>query len=129
MRVLGSALALFLFMGTIGSKSVQAESALEMSSYCKLVAEAQHTGTQIILMPTTYETGRCWGAFAAIQSSFNIGYEATEPFFEACLPEQSSRQQLVLVFVRYVDENPQSAHEDFFLIAIDAFQDAFPCPE
>jgi hypothetical protein len=46
---------------------------------------------------------------------------------DVCLPPDSTRKQLVLVFAKYVDEHPETAQRDFVEIAWIAFNRAFPC--
>ena len=70
----------------------------------------------------------CWGAFASIQEVLNWADTDTErQYLAVCLPPQSQRRQLVLIFVRYVDEHPAEGHRDFFFIAWTALREAFPC--
>ena len=128
MRRIASVIPLVLLIGAglIGLKSAQAESALEMASLCRPVAKSKMDADSIVWMPRTYESGMCWGAFAAIQTAFNIGDEG-QLYLRVCLPENSTRLQLIRVFLRYVDEHPESEHEDFVIIGILAFREAFPC--
>ncbi len=65
---LGVLLVLFIEAGLIGLKTAQAESALEMASLCRPVAKSDAE----VYMPLTFETGRCWGAFAAIGEAFDL---------------------------------------------------------
>ena len=104
-----------------------AETALEMQSWCRPVANAQIRENGDILMPSNQETGFCWGAFAGIQD-FVIwrNYDGTQ-ILKLCVPFGATRLQLVKTFEKYVDDNPNIAHEPFTLVAVKAFVAAFPC--
>jgi len=123
MRAFGLLLAL-----TLWALPAQAESALEMASFCRPVAKsAPDSGGFMYQVPPTFEAGRCWGAFSAIQAALVIGDEE-RPYLRDCpLPGNSSRLQLIRVFLRYIDQHPESYDENFVLVALSAFDDAFPC--
>ena len=120
---LGVLLVLFIEAGLIGLKSAQAESALQMASLCRPVAKSEVTADGVVLMPSTFAAGQCWGAFAAVQTAFHLRDRSVG----VCLPKESTRLQLIRVFLQYVDQHPESSHEDFVWISILAFDEAFPC--
>ena len=54
-----------------------------------------------------------------------------ENFFlvlNSCVPMQATRNQLILVFLKFVDNNPQYLHEPLINNLGYAFQNAFQCP-
>ena len=44
-----------------------------------------------------------------------------------CRPDKVENAQLVRVVLKYIRENPEDAHQDTMLVAMWAFQKAFPC--
>jgi hypothetical protein len=99
----------------------------EMVSACRSIVRAEIKGDHIVL-PTTFETGTCWGAFAAIQRA--IRYADQEgTFFAVCAPANSRLTQLITIFVTYAEKNPQRLHEEFFDVGIDSLREAFPCEQ
>lgn len=46
-----------------------------------------------------------------------------------CMPEGSSNQQHAMVIRKYLEENPKELHKPIYLIAFDAFIEAYPCEE
>ena len=106
--------------------SASAESASEMLSACRPIAQAPGSRERIALQET-FESGLCWGAFATIQKIARYADEKGRLFFRVCAPASSRRTQLIAVFVRYAADNPQRLHEDYFRIALDSLQEAFPC--
>jgi Rap1a immunity proteins len=44
-----------------------------------------------------------------------------------CRPEGVETGQLVKIVLKYIRENPEDAHHDTMMIALWAFQKAFPC--
>jgi len=46
-----------------------------------------------------------------------------------CRPATTETAQLVKIVLKYIRENPEEAHQDTMLVAMWAFQKAFPCPK
>jgi len=101
------------------------ETTERMVSACKGVVEATQLGDKTIKLPQDFDTGLCWGAFAALQYAINIYTQ--EMMFGVCAPEKSTRSQLIAIFVEYAKKHPERYHEDSFLVAINALHDVFPC--
>ena len=102
--------------------------ALEMASYCKPVAEAQQIGDGKVYLDSTWETGRCWGFFGALQQATGLWERGAEAaILSICAPPESSLVQMVLIFRRYVEVNPSVGHKEAFFVAMDALRAAFPC--
>lgn len=100
-----------------------AESTGEMLSSCRELADAKVTGDKIT-MRRDYSTGLCWGAFGSLRAAVRA-----RSFFRICAPANSTRSQLIAVFVEYAKRSPQRLHEDFLDVALEALRGAFPCPE
>jgi len=103
-----------------------AESMEEMLTSCKLLAEAKVEGGEVSF-PRDYPSGMCWGAFSTLQRVIVMVDNNMRPYFHVCAPKNSTRSQLIAVFVEYSRRNPQRLHEDFFIVAIEALSGAFPC--
>ena len=112
----------------LGVGPVHAETAAEMGSACRSVVSARLQGDHLAF-PHTFDTGRCWGAFAIIQevARFADRQGSSSRFFLVCPPLEGTRHQLVAVFVEYANRNPQRTHLDFFDIAMESLRIAFPC--
>ena len=103
------------------------ETAEEMRSSCGKVVEASVTEGKVAL-PTDFESGRCWGAFASIQRAI-AARSAGAHILRVCAPENSTRTQLIAIFIDFVKLNPKLMSEDFFITAVDSLRQAFPCPK
>jgi hypothetical protein len=106
-----------------------AESAEVMLSACREVASAR-VSENTAEIPEDFDSGMCWGAFAATQKAIVItnSRNASEgPVLGVCAPSESNRTQLIAVFIEYARTHPERLHEDFFLVALDALRKAFPC--
>jgi len=104
-----------------------AESAEEMLSACRKLADAPVSGDQVRL-PSDFDSGLCWGAFASIQSAIKLQYtDDTAPILRVCAPPSSRRTQLLAIFAQYARNHPERLHEDFFKVAWFALRDAFSC--
>jgi Rap1a immunity proteins len=47
--------------------------------------------------------------------------------FRFCLPEKSTNDQILKVFVKYLDDHPEELHKPAALLLIQAMVKAFPC--
>ncbi len=104
-----------------------AESAEEMLSSCKQLAEAKITEGQVSI-PQDFESGRCWGAFGALQrATVQVIAPDRQPVLRVCAPSATTRTQHIVIFVNYAKRNPGSLNEDFFAVAWRALRETFPC--
>ena len=120
--------AFVLFL--IWASPAGAESTEEMLSACRKVAVAEIIDGGKVGVPTDFDSGSCWGAFAALQKIVNLVDSravTTMPIFHICSPPNSTRTQLVSIFVEYARRHPERLHEDFVFVAFDALRSAFPC--
>jgi hypothetical protein len=105
----------------------RAESAEEMLSSCKPMMNAKVQG-ETVGFQHNFETGLCWGAFGALQRLSRLADSNMKPLLPiGCAPENSTRTQLIAIFVDYVRKNPQRLNEDFPIVAMAAISTAFPC--
>ena len=127
---------LWLFILVIGQNS-HAESTQEMLSHCKSMAENTGViaGDEILIKPNNFQSGQCWGSFAVIQNLIMVVYydgkkpvyEGNKPFYGVCVPPESTRLQLINIFVAYAKNKPKIHHQDFLSTAFESLRDSFPC--
>jgi hypothetical protein len=104
-----------------------AESAEEMLSSCKQLAEAR-VSEGLVNLPRDFESGRCWGAFGVFQRAAAQTIEPDDqPVLRVCAPPNSTRTQYIVIFVNYAKQHSESLNEDFFTVAWRALRKAFPC--
>ena len=120
-----------LFLGILlifCSSSAFAETAQEMLVACRPIARANISGGKgEATGPDTFTAGECWGAFTVIQNVIERVDDRMLLIYNVCAPAESTRIQLIAMFVDYAEKNPQRLKEDFFDVFIDATQKAFPC--
>jgi hypothetical protein len=115
---------LFVWLPTAHSQTAE-----EMVSKCRPLAEARVSDEQI-QVPHTFDAGICWGAFATFQTMITIVADESKPIvpiFHVCAPEDSTRSQLIKIFMNYADRHPEQYNKDYFFVALAASKEAFPC--
>jgi hypothetical protein len=102
-------------------------SADQLASNCRWVREAPIRGDEIRI-PEDFESGNCWGYFAAIQelSRFALN-DSEERALLICPPPEARLGQIIRVFLNYVDRNPHKGHLPSSQVALEAMWEAFPC--
>ncbi len=104
-----------------------AQSAQQMLSACRPIALGEVT-SEGVKFPRTFETGQCWGMFAMLQADVVKIDDRNRRILGACAPAESTRSQLIQIFVKYAESNPERLHEDGTSIALESLQRAFVCP-
>jgi hypothetical protein len=105
-----------------------AETTEEMVSSCRAISAAKVVGEQVSL-PHDFASGVCWGAFASIQTVVTIAdQKSMKPFFDVCAPAESTRTQLIQIFLVYAQAHPEEYQKDYFAVALTSMHKAFPCP-
>ena len=121
-------LAIFFVVLSAGN-AANSQSALQVRDDCREIAQ----DTRIlpngkITVPTTFQAGFCWGAFAAFQGMSRVTFAGAEkPALRICIPPEATRKQLIEVFYNYALANPTMLHEDWELLAFRSLKQAFPC--
>ena len=82
----------------------------------------------MIYVPQSPTAQFCWGGFAAIQQLTVLTDEHGRRLLEACVPAESTRLELIKVFLRYTDDHPEQARFPFAQVAVMALGRAYPCP-
>ena len=103
----------------------RAESTEEMVSACHDISIAHISGDQAAF-PSDFDSGKCWGAFMVLQSTLRLVVKDTLAL-GVCAPNDSTRTQLVVIFVDYAKRHPERYSDDFVRVAVDALKEAFPC--
>ena len=102
------------------------ETAERMTAACKDVASGARPDGGVNV-PTTYEAGVCWGAFLTLQRVIGATDTRGKPLFSVCAPENSTRTQLMTIFLRYTENHPEHLNKPFVDTAIASLRQAFPC--
>jgi hypothetical protein len=66
----------------------------------------------------------CSGALHALAG---VGQYLSPPEWQSCAPPTSDARQQARVVVNYIEARPQRMHEDFRVLALEAFHNAWPC--
>jgi len=90
---------------------------------------------EVLIKPNNFQSGFCWGSFAVIQKLIKAVYydrkkpvyEGKIPFYGVCAPTDSTRSQLIHIFVAYAKNKPKIYHQDFLSTAFKSLRDSFPC--
>jgi hypothetical protein len=99
-----------------------------MLSSCRPIAQAKISDGKIDL-PTDFDSGVCWGAFAVLDFMLTtVSSQTKKPMFQICIPQNRTRPQLIAIFVRYAESHPARDAEDFQMVAFSAEKEAFSCP-
>ena len=121
-------LCIGIFLTVLGSVDAFAESTGDMLSACKIVSESKAADGHVRI-PESTSGGICWGAFSILQEVGRTLDSSGNPIMSFCLPRNSTRTQLVAVFVNYAEKHPEQWHLDFFQVATVALSEAFSCPQ
>jgi hypothetical protein len=118
-----------MFLGLLTASPLFGETAEEIVSACRLLENAKVVGDRVD-MPKDFSSGMCWGAFSAVQSAILLKFsDETDPMLRVCAPANSTRTQLIAIFMAYIRTYPDKLHEDFMGMAIFALRAAFPCSQ
>lgn len=74
-----------------------------------------------------YIAGFVQGAEISITAARDQTKQPTLPM-PFCRPDGVETGQLIRIVLKYIRENPEDAHQSTMLVALWAFQKAFPCP-
>lgn len=119
--------ALLVLLGAvIIVEPVNAETAGEMLDACRLIT-ASPTDMRKVRIPNATAM-LCWGAFSTLQ---DLGRyrdpDSRKGLLSFCSPPNSTRTQMIAVFIQFAEAQPANWHKDFTLVAVGALSKAFPC--
>ena len=75
---------------------------------------------------TAFDTGLCMGYVMGIADFMGTGIAI--PGLRACIPSSVTAGQAQDVVKRYLEQHPEQLYYTAASIAIDALEEAFPCP-
>ena len=107
-----------------------AETALQMKSYCEPIYNNSGVNSEgrLTNFPNTQEAWQCWGAFAAIQSLVVVvDSETHQELLRSCPAPDVTRLQMISIFVRYANNNPQLLNLPFAVVVMSSLSASFPC--
>ena len=117
----------YVFLLFLAAPLSRAETVEEMLSACRPIAEAR-VSEGVVVLPQSHEAGVCWGAFAVVQHLTTWAEAKTgKRHFGVCNSANSTRTQLIAIFVEYAKRNPRRYSEDFSDVVFEALEEAFPC--
>jgi hypothetical protein len=107
----------------------RSQTALEMSVSCRLIAYADRAADGGVSFALSFDTGRCWGGFSALQQVSLFVDDRNRRALNICPPPDSTLVQMVAIFVRHVDGHPEEIQENWVRVAHRSLIAAFPCPK
>jgi hypothetical protein len=111
--------ALITSVGKAAAQRAEDTSANFIYSGCKSFAEQQLRTVQLTMLGNF-----CGGVLHGLAL---VGKNITVPQWQSCVPPTSDSVQLARVVVKFLDEHPQRMREDFRVLAVEAFHQAWPC--
>ena len=118
-------IGLIALVSLAAPRALVAETAEEMLAACRALPKATVTDDRVAI-PQDFRSGVCWGAFGVIQHLVVMAYQDGRRIHRACAPAESTRTQLIAVFVKFADDHPERLHEPFLDVALASLQGAFP---
>lgn len=103
-----------------------AETVLEMVSACRGLQNVNVQDGRFDF-PGDNSSVVCWGAFVAIQSLSVMQWPNGAMLLGACPPANSTRLELIKVFLKYAAGHPEKLHEPFGNGLVTALVTAYPC--
>jgi hypothetical protein len=85
---------------------------------CKAFVENRATSTRLV-----NTAGFCAGV---VHGLAYVG-EILPPEYQSCVPSTSTARQLARVIISYIEARPERMHEDFRMLVLQAFRNAWPC--
>lgn len=119
--------SLFLACIALSTGTAHAQTALEMESKCRKLANTQTAEDGRIVMPPDRDSSECWAAFMTLQQLAVIAYDNGRRYLNVCAPAESTRLQYIKLFTNYASKHPEHLHRSFGLVALMALHEAFPC--
>ncbi len=118
-----------IFMCCCCTCIISAQSAGEMLSACKQISSAK-TNERVTMLPRDFDSGLCWGAFGTLEQFVKTptsSKRSVQRISAICLPEDATRVRLIAVVAEFLKTHPERNQEQFYPVAFDALQAAFPC--
>ena len=125
------AILLFLFLAApkVATAEESSRSANQLATDCReLLRMLDNGGASKSTEPMS--AGNCAGYFSGLSESIPMETGLLETLGAPtliCIPDSATVEQLVRVFMKSVDENPEGTHEHRYFFAREALTKAFPC--
>jgi hypothetical protein len=103
------------------------EPARDMLSKCTQSLSSLSMKREMVSLPRTVSAGWCWGAFEVIQRLIVYSNEANQHLFRVCAPPDSTRVEIIRVFLDYAKRHPKELDQEFTDMALTSLTEAFPC--
>jgi Rap1a immunity proteins len=121
MRIITVVAVVVLSLLCCGNARANATSGEELLQKCKTES-------------ANYGSGFCHGFIAAVLDTLTM-WEASDSYEKRthdkdvrfCLPAEVTNGQIVLVFVKYLEDHPEKLHMPANLLLVEALRKAFPC--
>jgi hypothetical protein len=126
-KIIGLTLAITVGASSHSKAELGIYSALYVYGGCKLAESlpVSPSGTVELADP---RAAFCWGAFTVLRGVTTIlSDDHTTMALHVCAPTEATVSQYIRIFLRFVDDHPEVAHEDFDFVALMALIRAFPC--
>lgn len=99
----------------------------KLIEYCKIVASGESFGSppgpEQYLKAQRY--GLCLGYF---QAFIERTLDTLPPHSQLlCLPDSVKNTELILVYIKYIDDNPNQIHKPASITLLDSLVKAYPC--
>jgi hypothetical protein len=119
---------LVAFLTTVSVPSrAEDRSALGVYQSCKAALDAQKLPNGDVILATP-NVAFCWGAFTVLRGVTSIATDnGATMALHVCAPYESTVPQYIRIFLKYVDDHPEEAHNDFDFVALNALIRVFPC--
>ena len=103
------------------------EPAREMLSKCSQNLSSLPLKGKFVSLPRTVSAGWCWGAFEVLQRLIVYSDEANQRLFRVCAPAESTRVEIIRIFLGYAKQHPKELDDEFTDMALSSLAEAFPC--
>ena len=120
------ALGFFAALISLASPT-RGEPAREMVGKCRLTVASLQVEAEHVMLPNTESAGWCWGAFEVLQRLIVYSDQSNQHLFRICAPPESTRVQIINIFLAYAKRHPEQLDQEFTDVALDSLIKSFPC--
>ena len=107
--------------------SANAETAGEVSGWCREYDNVDAAGGARFTQPDSRTNHYCWGAFAAVQDLIVAESRDGTRLLGACVVQQTTRLEMIHIFRRYMVQHPEREQLGFGQGVVLALTEAYPC--
>jgi len=92
----------------------------EMLKHCKAFIRSSAKGGGETVQEV-YDSGLCRGYIDGVYAGYSIGAQSN-----FVIPDGVTSDQLVSIFIKYVENNPKKLHWDASFLVVESLEEAFP---